>query len=79
MFYSPNFSFNGIDNDMMDIVLVTTDKTDILNEIGTVYIENIKIQNEKSDNPYYLIDGKSIEPIVLEFAYVDLNNNTPLA
>lgn len=78
MFYSPNFSFNDISNDMMDVVLVTTEKTDILNEIGTVYIESVKMQNNKTDNPYYLLDGKSTEPIVLEFAYVDLETNTPL-
>ena len=78
MFYSPNFSFDNIDNDMMDIILVTTNNTDILNEIGTVYVENIKIQNDKTDNPYYLLDSKSIETITLEFAYVDLKDNTPL-
>lgn len=79
MFYSPNFSFNNIDNDMMDVILVTTNKTDILNELGTVYIENIKIQNDKTDNPYYLLDNKNVETITLEFAHVDLIDNTPLS
>lgn len=77
MFYSPNFSFDGIDNDMMDIVLVTTEKTDILNDIGTTYIENIKSENNRTDNPYYLFDSKGTEPIILEFAYVNLKDNSP--
>lgn len=78
MFYSPNFIFNNIDNDMMDVVLVTTINDDILNNIGTTYIENIKVQNTKTDNPYYLLEDKSVEPLILEFAYVNLEDNTPL-
>ncbi len=58
MFYSEKFSFDGIDNDMMDVVLVTTEKTDILNDIGTTFIETIKSENNRTDNPYYLLDSK---------------------
>ena len=78
MFYSPNFSFDNIDNDMMDIVLVTTVNDDILNNIGTTYIESIKSQNTKTDNPYYLLESKETETLLLEFAYVDLRDNSPL-
>lgn len=78
MFYSPNFSFDGIDNDMMDVVLVTTINSDILNNIGTTYIESIKSENTKTDNPYYLLESKGTETLLLEFAYVDLKNNSPL-
>lgn len=78
MFYSPNFSFDNIDNDMMDIVLVTTINDDILNNIGTTYIESIKSQNTTTDNPYYLLESKETETLLLEFAYVDLRDNSPL-
>lgn len=78
MFYSPNFSFDNIDNDMMDIVLVTTINDDILNNIGTTYIESIKSQNTTTDNPYYLLESKETETLLLEFAYVDLKDNSPL-
>ena len=79
MFYSPNFSFDGIDNDMMDVILVTTANTDILNTIGTTYIETVKAENTRTDNPYYLLDSKgTTETLLLEFAYVDLKDNSPL-
>ncbi len=78
MFYSENFSFDGISNDEMDIALVTTSNTDILNQFGTIYIENIKVENTRTDNPYYLFESKNIEPITLEFAYVDLKTQVPL-
>lgn len=78
MFYSPNFSFDGIDNDMMDVVLVTTINSDVLNTIGTTYIETIKSENTKADNPYYLLESKGTETLLLEFAYVNLKDNSPL-
>lgn len=78
MFYSENFSFDGIDNEEMDIALVTTTNTDILNQLGTIYIENIKAENTRTDSPYYLFGTKDIEPITLEFAYVDLKTQVPL-
>lgn len=78
MFYSPNFSFDGIDNDMMDVVLVTTINSDVLNTIGTTYIETIKSENTKTNNPYYLLESKGTETLLLEFAYVDLKDNSPL-
>ena len=78
MFYSENFSFNGIDNESMDIALVATENTDIINQLGTVYIENIKVENTRTNNPYYLFESRETETLTLEFAYVDLESQVAL-
>ena len=71
MFYSDNFTFDGISNDMMDVVLVTTKNKDILSNQGTTYIDTLKQSDTINDDPYYINDKKDVEDLELEFCYIN--------
>lgn len=72
-FYSPNFSFDDISNEEMNVVLVSFD-SNVLMEYGVKYKESLQVDLSKYNNFYYNQNSET-DSITLTLALVDEYGN----
>ncbi|MGL4453628.1 MAG: phage tail domain-containing protein [Clostridium sp.] len=74
-FYSENFSFDGIGNREMGVMLVSFDDG-VLKDCGVKYKETIQ-QEVTRNNSFYYSESMELEPITLSIVRVD-DNGVPM-
>lgn len=71
MFVSEHFMFDNISSSEKGVISVTQD-SDVLNEYGFIYSEELEIDNTYNNNPYYYSKSdKSTEDIYINLCRVD--------
>lgn len=70
MFHSENCYWDNINMADIGLCLITFEN-DILDTYGITYKENINMDSNYSDNPFFMSDKKESEDIVLNFCLLD--------
>lgn len=76
-FLSENFSLNGISSDIMGVILITFDD-DVLRDFGNIYKQDLSIDGNLNNKPFYSNSITDGEYITLNLLLVEKDNVTPL-